>query len=131
VKRVARFALVGSAGFVIDAGITELLFRWLDVAPIWARVPAFLLASMFTWWWNRSFTFGNKTAPSLAEWLKYLTIGLAGNLLNYLVFLVAIANFEMAQQLPSIAVAGGSIAAMFVNYIFSRRLLRFREPNGS
>lgn len=55
-RELSRFAVVGSLGFVVDAGVVYLLVPRL-MGPLPAQGIAFFLALTATWLLNRTFTF--------------------------------------------------------------------------
>lgn len=118
-----RFAVVGLAGFALDAGLTTALaVGGLD--PRAARVPAILTAMLLTWWLNRGFTF--RTAAPLASVLPYLLVAMAVAALNYLLFVWLIG--QKLSVLPAVAAATGvSMLLSFVSY----RSLVFRGENSA
>lgn len=81
-----RFLLIGGTGFLIDASITYALVL-LNFAPWQARIPAILLAMIFTWLGNRKFTYEVQRAHSTAEALRYAMAAIFMALVNYLIFL--------------------------------------------
>ena len=121
-----RFCVVGVVGFVIDAGILQLLVSGGLANPYLARIASFLLAASATWLMNRRYTFDIKQRPSHAEWARYVTFMVLGALVNYGAFAISIAKWDLAHARPWIGVAIGSIAGLWINF-FTSRLLVFRK----
>lgn len=121
-KRLAWFFLAGGGGFVIDAGLTHLLIL-AGLSPFAARVPAIMLAMIFTWWINRQRTFGKSDRSLVAEGFRYWAVGITSALVSYAVYSALIYRAPMLQ--PVVAVICGSAAAMGYSYFgYSRFVFR-------
>ena len=128
-SRFIIFALVGTAGFLVDAGILQILSRMVGLEVHVARVVSFLVASGTTWRLNRRFTFGSGRSDGhqFLEWLRYLWSSAAGGLVNYGAFAAVIAVAGGRGTYPVLGVAVGSVAGMCVNYaLYSRYVFRQR-----
>lgn len=108
---LARFTVVGSVGFVVDAGIVWILCRE-GVSPIVARIPSLATAILVTWLLNRKFTFRVRSARSLGELCRYSGVAAGSALLNYLCYDV----FIVLGVLPVAAVAMASVLLLFLSY---------------
>lgn len=115
------FGLVGVAGFAVNAGLVEILARF--IGPVMAQIIAFPVAATVTWWLNRRYTFGASERTLLSEWLRYVLANSVGWLANNGVFLLVVFAFPIAYANPSIAVAAGSVAGMVFNFIGTRRIV--------
>ncbi|WPB56349.1 GtrA family protein [Xylophilus sp. GOD-11R] len=124
-QQILRFALVGAAGFLVDAAV---LYAVADRAGWYAgRLLSFWAAASLTWLLNRRFTFASARGPAAAEYGRYLLAMLGGAAVNYAVY-VAMLQSPLA---PIFAVAAGSIAGMAVNYTSARKLVfrdRIKKP---
>ena len=126
--RLLRFGIVGVIGFVVDAGVLMLLTGPLSMNPYVARIPSFILAATATWLCNRYWTFSDRRSQRrLREWGGYMTAMVAGGLVNYAAFAIAVATLDTVRMFPAIGVAIGSVAGMFVNYASSSRLIFGRD----
>ena len=83
--RLLRFGIVGSIGFVVDAGIVVLLVR-AGVHPYLARIPALTSAIFVTWALNRTFTYKVSVKRNLGEVCRYSGIALSSAFMNYLCY---------------------------------------------
>ena len=119
-----RFCVAGTVGFVIDAGILQMLVVGAHVNPYAARVVSFLAAASATWLINRRYTFAVSHKPTRSEWRRYVSLMLLGALVNYGVFSLSIAFWPLAQAQPWLGVAFGSIAGMGLNFATSRLMYR-------
>jgi putative flippase GtrA len=128
-KEFLIFGIVGTLGFLVDAGVLYLLKGSLGL--YWARVPSFFCAATATWLLNRQFTFRSRVSgvSIFQEYAKYFGLMLGGGAVNYLVYAIAVSLLPAASYLPLASVALGSIAGMFVNYFFARYFV-FRRKLG-
>ena len=116
----SRFALVGAAGFVVDAGLLQILVA-LGWGPVIARCVALPAAVFATWLLNRSFTFPEaQQGPALASLARYFAVSAAGACVNFLVYTVLVVASPTMATWPMLAVAVGSVIAMIVNYLGSK-----------
>lgn len=122
-KRFIRFCIAGTIGFVVDAGVLELLVRALDASPYVARIGSFVCAATVTWWINRHYTFGSTKAPTRAEWLGYVGLMVGGAAVNYGVFAAYVAWWDTGRRMLWLGVALGSVAGLAVNFLTSSRLV--------
>jgi putative flippase GtrA len=119
-----RFALVGAAGFIVDAASLYLVVHQLGAGLYSGRLVSYLTAASFTWALNRRYTFHSQRDHNPArEWLRFLAANAAGGLLNYTVYAVLINAFETVALWPVIGVAAGSMAGLIANFLLSRRLV--------
>jgi putative flippase GtrA len=128
-SRFLIFALVGTAGFLVDAGILQILSRMGGLEVHVARVVSFLVSSGVTWRLNRRFTFGSgrSEGSQFIEWLRYLWSSAAGGVANYGAFAALIAVAGGHGNYPVLGVAVGSLAGMCVNYaLYSHYVFRQR-----
>ena len=119
-----RFCVAGTAGFVIDAGILQMLVVGAQANPYAARVASFLAAASVTWLINRRYTFAVNHKPTHAEWRRYVGFMLVGALVNYGVFSICIAFWALARTQPWLGVAFGSVTGLGLNFVTSRLLFR-------
>ncbi|POR55910.1 putative flippase GtrA [Paraburkholderia eburnea] len=119
-----RFFLVGSAGFVVNAVLVELLVHLTK--PVTAQLLAFPVAVTVTWWLNRRYTFGASRHALHYEWLRYVFGNIFGWIINNGVYIWFVLHVPLTALHPAIAVAVGSVAGMFLNFAMSRWLV-FRQ----
>jgi putative flippase GtrA len=133
VKQLLRFSAAGTAGFIIDAGLVEVLKGTLGLTG--SQLVAFSVAATATWALNRQFTFGSSAYPLHVEWLRYIASNLLGSAVNNVVYFWAVMQFAEASKHPVVAVAAGSIAGMFFTFAASRHIAfkkrKDRSPSGS
>jgi putative flippase GtrA len=128
-RQFALFALVGSAGFVVDASVLLFLAHVLHSNVYFARIVSWLVAATFTWRLNRSFTFRSAGEHGAArQWLKFLAANLGGGLVNLTVSTLLIAAADFA---PVPAVACGSLGGLLWNFVTSRQFVFAARPADS
>jgi putative flippase GtrA len=127
-KQILLFAIVGVIGFVVDAGIVQLLVREFAINPYGARVVSFLAAATTTWGFNRRYTFaGHSSGSRRRELLRYLIAMAFGFALNYGAYAACILFWPLVRGWPAIGVAAGSAAGAIVNFLSSKYWI-FRAP---
>lgn len=117
-----RFALVGAAGFVVDAIVLALGLRVVGLNKYTARVFSFLCAASFTWAANRRFTFPEAAASRgrAREWARFLSVNAVGGLVNYGVYAVLVAFAAAPFSNPFLALGVGSLAGLAFNFFGSK-----------
>ncbi|NDV87918.1 hypothetical protein GTW51_14525 [Aurantimonas aggregata] len=119
--QIGRFALVGVAGFAINALIVHLVVP--TIGPIWAQAIAFPVAVTATWFLNRRYTFDRSHKGWLAEWAQYVGANILGWLATNLAYLILILSMSYFYDRPLFALAVGAAAGMGFNFVASRRLV--------
>jgi putative flippase GtrA len=122
-KRLFWFVFAGSSGFAIDAALTQALVAWTSLGPFFARIPAIAAAMAFTWFVNRSRTFGPSSRSLAVEGFRYWAVGITSALLNYAIYSTLI--YRAPQLQPVVAIVFASLAAMAYSYFgYSRFVFR-------
>jgi putative flippase GtrA len=120
---LARFAVVGTIGFLVDAGVLHLLVAFGGWSPFAARLVSFPAALTATFVFNRAWTFRALRMSPVLAYGAYGVIQSIGALLNLGVFYLCLLAVPSLYQRPVIALAIGSGVAMMFNYYASRRLV--------
>jgi putative flippase GtrA len=124
-SRFVRFAIVGSAGFVVNwlalAGALHLAH--LDKYSGW--FAAFLVAVTFTWWGNRTLTFRESAArEGLArEWATFVVANSLGALANFAVYSGLVTFAAPPLGYPLVAIAAGTLVGLLFNFVASQRFV--------
>jgi len=116
--------VAGTVGYVVDAGTTVLFHPLLGVYI--ARVPAFIASATSTWLFNRSITFkerGSHYKSIWREYIHYMVLMLAGLVVNYIAYTIAVTILPNGVYSIIIAVAVGDLTGMIVNFFFSRKYI--------
>jgi putative flippase GtrA len=123
-RRLFTFALVGTSGFLVDAGVVFGLTE-LGVGVLAAQAVAFAVAVTVTWLGNRSWTFrdrvGRLTLPQ--EWARYVSANAVGWVVNNGVYGLVVLAVPFVAREPVWAVAAGSLAGLAFNYSATRRMV--------
>jgi putative flippase GtrA len=120
---LTRFAVVGTVGFAVDAGVLQLLVGLAGWSPFAARVVSFPAALTATFVLNRAWTFRALRMSPIRAYGAYGVIQAIGAGLNLLVFSICLLAVPSLYQHPAVALAIGSVVAMIFNYYASRRLV--------
>lgn len=131
-REIFLFAVGGVLGLVIDGGIVQLLVGVVGWNAYLARIPSFLVAATFTWWWSRHYTFAHRRSDrsAHAEWLHWMALMSLGAAVNYGTYALLLMNFSMFHQWPAVGAAIGSVVAAFVNFSAARSVL-FKGPKAA
>ena len=123
-RRLLAFALVGTVGFLVDAGVV-LGLTGLGLGVLAAQAVAFAVAVTVTWLGNRSWTFrdraGRHTLPQ--EWARYCSANVVGWVVNNGVYGLLVLAVPFVAREPVWAVAAGSLAGLAFNYTATRRVV--------
>lgn len=131
-REFIAFSVVGTIGFVVDAGLIQVLAGVLEWNPYLARILTYLCAATVTWALNRSFTFRHaKGGHWRSQWYRYLVVNAVGAGVNYLAFAATMLASETATSYPALAVAVGSIAGLAFNFTLSKALVFKPVPAGT
>lgn len=133
-KQLAWFGVGGIIGFIVDAGVVQLLVSKLGADPYIGRLFSFLCAATVTWLFNRHFTFHGRGDYSLfGEWSRYLVAMSAGFAVNYATYVLVVYFSDFVHAWPAIGVAAGSVPGSLVNFLGARQWVfskRRRTPAG-
>ena len=120
-KELGLFAISGVIGFVVDAGVVQLLVRGFALNPYGARVISFLAAATTTWAFNRRYTFsGRSNGSKRRQLLRYLLAMACGFALTYGAYAMCLALWPLVHEWPAIGVAVGSAAGAVVTFLSSK-----------
>lgn len=110
-KRVAKFLIIGSVGFGVDAGTVFVLTKF-GISPIVARIPSLLIAIVVTWLLNRQHTFGLASRPRFSELMRYAAVAGVTAVLNFILYSLLL----RAGMVPVLAIAVSTVCLMFVSF---------------
>jgi putative flippase GtrA len=120
-NRFIKFALTGGIGFLADAGALAVLIHLVRLDPFTARLIAIALALILTWLINRNFTFAKSQHSLRSEALRYGGVGIAGSILNYLIYSAILIGAPQTGALIALCLA--SAAVMVLSYAGYSRLV--------
>jgi putative flippase GtrA len=123
-RQFSRFALVGAAGFVVDLLALQMALHVLGTDAFTGRGLSYLCAASSTWIMNRHFTFAaERTNSPWREWARFLMGNAAGGAVNLGVYAALLGGGLPLVSAPWFALAVGSVAGLFFNFIASRRFV--------
>ena len=121
-RQFIPFCMVGGVGFAVDVGILALLVHGFGLGPLVSRLVSFPCAMTVTWYLNRRVTFSHAVSNNPGqEWFRYALVSVAGNLINFIVYVSCIRWSQTMYAYPEIALAIASIVALAFNYLGSSR----------
>lgn len=126
-KQFLRFGIIGAVVFGFEAGILYGLNHYLPWSIYYCRLLSFIPAVTLAWWLNRRFTF--ISVKGLGWWrelLRYCMVNATGSLVNLGAFFMVLHFVERLKPFPVAALAIGSVAGMFFNFISSKLLVFYR-----
>lgn len=120
-RQLILFFVAGFIGFLIDAGIVQLLVSAFAANPYLSRLLSFLAAASATWMFNRRYTFkGVRHYGRFGEWSRYLLAMSGGFLVNFAIYSALVYHHALFQRFPALGVAIGSVGGFVVNFSASR-----------
>ena len=120
-RRIGAFLCVGTAGFLVDAGILAALLFLTALDPFSARLVSIGSALFTTWILNRLVTFGASGRPLAAEGALYGGVGISTSLVNYALY--ALVLLAVPAMPPLAALVTASIGATVFSYLGYSRLV--------
>ena len=123
IGKLLRFAIVGTVGFAIDAGVLLFLVRALGLSPLSGRVLSFVSAATVTFLLNHRFTFRMSEGASVRRWIYYVATTAFGACINIGVYGIWVREHGSAALDLTLGTAFGSLAAMVVNYAIASTLI--------
>jgi putative flippase GtrA len=130
-EQIPAFAAIGLFGYLIDATITYVCAKYLDMSPELARPPGFIIATIVNFALNRSITFRHSRAPLFRAFLRYCGVASVGLAFNYGVYSVCVSlapriGIAVTPAILPLFVAAGSGTAMVLTFL-GFRFFAFRS----
>jgi len=116
------FALVGIAGFIVDASLLTLALS-LGADFYSGRLCSFFCAVTATWYMNRVYTFASRDPRLLREWGRFVSANAVGGLINYATYALLVTTVGLFASYPVTAVGVGSVAGLMWNFLVSHHLV--------
>jgi putative flippase GtrA len=131
-SRFLRFALVGTAGFVVNTVAFWVVHHLMGLNNYWSWYPAFFVAVTFTWWGNRTLTFHENAArfSLFREWGKFVAASGFGAVANLALFTGLIRFAPPPVNNWFLALAAGTLLGLAFNFTLSKRFV-FRGSSHS
>jgi putative flippase GtrA len=120
----AKFGITGGLGTITNLVLFFLFADKAGLPEIQVSIGCFLIAGTQNYTINHKWSFANNTGTSkltVKKWALFLISSLAGLSLNITVMKIMIMNFNLPYKF--IAQACGIAAGMFINFIFSQKLI--------
>lgn len=118
-RQFIRFSVVGTIGFIVDAGIVWI-FTHKNIHPIIAQIIAFSIAVIVTWLLNRNFSFTTSKRKWFYELLSYIFGTSIGSLISNGIYIFLVLRFSLFFHNPVFAVALGSLIGLIFNFTVSK-----------
>lgn len=128
VQSFLRFFVAGLIGFSIDAGILNIGKYVFDLHPIVARIPAFCVAIVVTYFINRHFTFQASDVPHNQSFPRYISANILLQGTNFAIYSGLVLAFSFLHDWPIIALVIASGTVMVASFLTSRFYV-FRDKN--
>ena len=121
-----RFLLVGAGVFAADATLFYLLFEVLNLQLLPARVCAFVIAVLLSWWCNRCWTFHErKQAAKTKQLLMFITVSSVAAIANLSAFYLVTLLLGKTWLDLSLAFSVGVLVGLMLNW-FGANLWTFK-----
>ena len=105
-RQFLSFSVVGTVGFVVDAGVLTLVLETTDLGLYVGRLISFVSAATVTWALNRRYTFRDaKKSKRFGQWARFLLVNSGGGLINYATYAVLVSTLAIFHDGPVLAVA--------------------------
>ncbi|MCO5161101.1 MAG: GtrA family protein [Mesorhizobium sp.] len=120
-SRFLRFLVIGTVGFVADAGMLGALLVSTPLGVYSARLASIGFALLVTWLLNRLITFGPSSRPVAVEGARYGGVGIASSVINYLAYSAFI--WAMPDVPIIVALVLASVVALAFSFLGYSRLV--------
>lgn len=120
------FLFVGGSAALLDFGVLSALV-WLGGSPYAARILSIACSITYTYLLNRRVTFHTGSPPSLAEFVRYISVAISGVLANLAIYWAAL----YAGAPTWLAFCLGAGLVMVYSFLAYRRLLHRPKPTGA
>jgi putative flippase GtrA len=118
--QLEKFAFAGTVGFVVEALLLSLFSHWWGVGPFLARIPAFLLTFLALWAIKRFYIFEKSTLPVRQSLTRYAYASLAGIILNWTVYSLAVHFSAFLAFFPPLALLIATTITSPLNFLIAK-----------
>lgn len=121
VVQFLKFGVVGVIGFLGDTAVVYSLRGFIGLYA--AGMVSYVIVATGNWALHRVWTFrGHSSAGRVHhQWMRFMVANLVGFVLNRGAYTILIATSALCREQPVLAVAGGAVAGMFVNFTLSKK----------
>jgi putative flippase GtrA len=131
-SRFLHFAVVGTAGFMVNEVVLFLALNVLHLGRYGAPAVSFLCTVTFTWAGNRFLTFKQHARQGwgmLGEWAEYVVSNSVGLVVNYGIYSAVVTFAPAPFNSPYLALALGTITGLAFNFTLASRVVyRSEKP---
>jgi putative flippase GtrA len=114
-----KFCLVGFSALILESFLIFLLYQ-IGISYEYSRLISLPLAILFTWYFNRNFTFRNRAPNKIIQFGTYTSLILIGLVVNYSVYIFSINLLKSIDYSFIIAICLGSSSSLVFNFVFSK-----------
>jgi putative flippase GtrA len=120
--QIPSFALIGLAGYAVDAAITYAGAKYASLSPELARPPGFIIATIVNFLLNRAITFRHSSAPLVRAFIRYCVVASVGLAVNYGVYTACVLlaprfGLEVRPAILPLFIAAGAGVAMVLTFV--------------
>ncbi len=103
-QQLARFAVVGSGGYIVNISLYVLLLRVVGLHYLAAALLAFVVAVLNNYLWNRRWTFRAERAGLASQGARFVVVSTTSGALNLVLLdvLVSAGSGEIVAQVLSV-----------------------------
>ena len=117
-KQVIKFGIVGASNIFVDVLVYWLLTRSGHLYYILAATISFLVANIWSYFWNRRWTFRDSSPAVIRQYLKFLAANIIAILLNLGVLFVLVDFFGLNDIISKII---ASIVVGLINFAINKK----------
>ncbi|MBW2977447.1 GtrA family protein [Candidatus Woesearchaeota archaeon] len=118
-KQIAKFSTIGLLGATINLMVLYLAVEFIRLPYIIGAILAYIIGITNNFFWNKFWTFKNKSKHYKEQYIKYFLISLSSLAINLIVLSILVELFGlwyMFSQAIAIVMAGLN------NYIWNKKL---------
>ncbi len=113
IDKALRFAIVGSLGFLTDAGLLWVATNKFGLDPYSARLVSFSTALLTTWLLNSQFTFKSPKRRTKSQFTGYVVVQVTSFFLNYALYSLLV---WQGVATPLVSLFFAAIISMFYSF---------------
>ena len=117
-KQVIKFGIVGVSNILVDVLVYWLLTRFGHLYYILAATVSFLAANIWSYFWNRRWTFHDDNRAIVRQYLKFLAANIVAILLNLGVLFVLVDFLRLDDIIAKIT---ASIVVGLINFTLNKK----------
>ena len=122
-KQIAKFTAIGLSGAAINLIALYLIVEFIKLPYIIGAIISYILGITNNFFWNKYWTFNNKSSHYREQYIKYFLISLSSLAVNLVILSILVELFSlwyMISQVIAIIFAGAN------NYVWNKKIT-FKE----